>query len=82
MPGALSLEPGQLDARLDQLVADTWPGADRAHIPLVAYCYGPTCTRSRNGLTLAARRGFQNLLWYKEGIQGWRSVGELTITNE
>ena len=82
LPGALSLEPGQLDARLDQLVADTWPGADRAHIPLVAYCYGPTCTRSRNGLTLAARRGFQNLLWYKEGTQGWRSAGERTITNE
>jgi thiosulfate/3-mercaptopyruvate sulfurtransferase len=82
LPGALSLEPGRFDAGLDQLVGDTWPGADRASIPFVVYCYGPTCTRSRNGLTLAARRGYRNLLWYKEGTEGWRSSGERTITSE
>jgi thiosulfate/3-mercaptopyruvate sulfurtransferase len=82
LPGALSLEPGKFDERLDQLVRDTWPGADRSSIPFVVYCYGPTCTRSRNGLTLAARRGYRNLLWYKEGTQGWRSSGERYITSE
>ena len=76
LPGALSLEPQLFDRYLDHLAVEWWPGADRARIPLVVYCYGPTCTRSRNGSTLAARRGYLNLLWYKEGIEGWIGAGE------
>ncbi len=82
LPGALSLQPHLFEKYLDYLAGEYWPGADRARIPLVVYCYGPTCTRSRNGSTQAARRGFLNLFWYKEGTQGWRAAGETWIEGE
>jgi rhodanese-related sulfurtransferase len=42
---------------------------------LIVYCYGPGCTRSRFCSTTAARHGWRNLWWYKDGADGWRSAG-------
>ncbi len=76
LPGAVNLAPHLFEAQLEGTVAAFWPGADRSTIPVVFYCYGPGCTRSRNCSTMAARHGFQNLLWFKDGTAGWRSAGE------
>jgi len=42
---------------------------------LIVYCYGPGCTRSRFCTTTAARQGWRNLWWYKDGQDGWRGAG-------
>ena len=44
---------------------------NRSQTPLVLYCYGRDCIRSRECATIAARHGFLNLLWYREGMDGW-----------
>jgi rhodanese-related sulfurtransferase len=73
------LPANDFDAGLDLLVAEFWPGANRSEVPLVVYCYGPTCTRSRNCTTFAAARGFRRLYWFKDGPQGWLALGERLV---
>jgi rhodanese-related sulfurtransferase len=75
LPGALLLPSGRFDAELDSLLDARWPGLDRAATPIVVYCYGPDCIRSRIATTVAARHGFRELLWYKEGPQAWSQAG-------
>ena len=75
LPGAVLLPPYEFEQRLDSVVAARWPGADRARTPFVVYCYGPDCTRSRNCTTMAARAGWRDLWWFKDGVQGWRGAG-------
>ena len=81
IPGAIEIAPHQLNEQIEALVATYWPGADRATIPVVVYCYGPTCTRSRWGTTFAAQHGFLKLEWFKDGVQGWRQAGEKLISS-
>lgn len=52
-----------------------WPEARSSRMPVVLYCYGRGCIRSREvGLKLA-RAGFTHLLWFREGMDGWRAAG-------
>ncbi len=76
IPGAIQVSPTRLDDQIEDLVAAYWPGADRTKVPVVVYCYGSGCTRSRWGTTIAARHGFTHLEWFKDGVEGWRQVGE------
>jgi 3-mercaptopyruvate sulfurtransferase SseA len=75
LPGAVLLPPDRFAAQLDSVVAARWPGVDRATVPFAVYCYGPDCIRSRNATTVAARHGFRNLLWFRDGPQGFRAAG-------
>lgn len=75
LPGALLLPSGRFEAELDSLLEARWPGIERATTPIVVYCYGPDCIRSRIATTIAARHGFRKLLWYKEGPQAWSQAG-------
>lgn len=75
LPGALSLPIHLFEDSLSTLAEEHWPKVDRASVPLVLYCYGPDCIRSRNGASWAAREGFLNLLWYRDGVEGWRRAG-------
>jgi thiosulfate/3-mercaptopyruvate sulfurtransferase len=75
LPGARSLPFHRFDEDFEKVVAEGWPDADRASIPLVLYCYGNDCVRSRKGGTHAARLGFRNLLWFRGGITEWRAAG-------
>ena len=75
LPGEMLLQPDRLEAQLDSVVKAHWPGVDRATIPFAVYCYGPDCIRSRNATTKAAQMGFRNLLWFRDGPQGFRSAG-------
>jgi rhodanese-related sulfurtransferase len=75
LPGALLLPSGRFDSQIDSLLEARWPGIDRATTPIAVYCYGPDCIRSRIATTLAARHGFRQLLWYREGPQAWSNAG-------
>jgi thiosulfate/3-mercaptopyruvate sulfurtransferase len=59
----------------EKSVAERWPEARSARMPVVLYCYGRGCIRSREVAVKLARAGFTNLLWFREGLEGWRAAG-------
>jgi thiosulfate/3-mercaptopyruvate sulfurtransferase len=75
LPGAASLPFVHFPADFEKTVATGWPGADPATTPLVLYCYGIDCVRSRKAGAHAARSGFRDLLWFRGGITEWRKAG-------
>ena len=75
LPGALSLPFVHFAADFEKTVESGWPGADRATLPLVLYCYGIDCVRSRKAGAQAAHAGFRDLLWFRGGVQEWRETG-------
>jgi thiosulfate/3-mercaptopyruvate sulfurtransferase len=75
LPGALNLPILRFPADFEAAVAAGWPQADRATFPLLLYCYGVDCVRSRQAGAEAARRGFRSVLWFRGGVQEWRDAG-------
>jgi thiosulfate/3-mercaptopyruvate sulfurtransferase len=75
LPGALSLPFIHFPADFEKTVAAGWHGADPALTPLVLYCYGIDCVRSRKAGALAAHKGFRDLLWFRGGVAEWRNAG-------
>jgi thiosulfate/3-mercaptopyruvate sulfurtransferase len=75
VPGAVNLSSHLFADSLDVTLARHWPGIDRATTPIVCYCYGPSCIRSRNCSTMAARAGFVNTERFYGGIEEWNGVG-------
>ena len=76
VPGAVNLGSHVFADSLEAILAKHWPGIDRTKVPMVIYCYGPDCIRSRICSTLAARGGFLRLEWFRGGIEEWRRLGE------
>jgi len=79
IPGAVNLQSHVFADSLDSTVARHWPSADRSSIPIISYCYGPSCIRSRNCSTMAARAGFVNTERFYGGIEEWRGIGAPVI---
>jgi rhodanese-related sulfurtransferase len=75
LPGARSLPFLHFQRDFEAAVRAGWPGADRASTPLVLYCYGVDCVRSRKAGALAARLGFRDVIWFRGGIREWREAG-------
>jgi thiosulfate/3-mercaptopyruvate sulfurtransferase len=75
LPGALSLPFLHFPEDFAKAVAAGWPGADHATIPLVLYCYGIDCVRSRKAGAQAASLGFRDVLWFRGGVEEWRQAG-------
>ena len=75
LPGAVSLNSRFFADSLDVYVERSWPGLDKATAPIVTYCYGPNCIRSRNCSTEAARQGFIRVERFYGGIEDWRLAG-------
>ncbi len=75
LPGALSLPFLHFPEEFGKAVAAGWPGADRARMPLVLYCYGIDCVRSRKAGAQAASLGFHDVLWFRGGVEEWRQAG-------
>jgi thiosulfate/3-mercaptopyruvate sulfurtransferase len=75
LPGARSLPDRQFPTSFEKSVQEGWPDADRAAIPLLLYCYGVECVRSRKAGAAAAHAGFRHVLWFRGGIQEWREAG-------
>ncbi len=75
LPGASSLPFALFAETFEKRLAEGWPGADRSRLPLVLYCYGPECIRSREAGAQAARLGFRDVIWYRGGVREWLSAG-------
>lgn len=76
IPGAICLPSHEFADSFEVVVAARWPGATRESTPVIVYCYGVQCIRSRNCTTIAARHGWRVLEWYRAGVDGWRAAGE------
>lgn len=74
VPGAVLLPSHRFADGFAAAVAARWPDARRERTPVVLYCYGPDCTRSRTCATLAARAGWRELWWFRDGMSGWRGA--------
>lgn len=75
LPGAVSLNSRYFADSLAVYLDRDWPGLDRAATPIVTYCYGPNCIRSRNCSTEAARQGFVRVERFYGGVEDWRLAG-------
>lgn len=75
VPGAFPLSDVEFPRFLDLVLAAYWPDADPQRDPIILYCYGPDCIRSRRGTTVALRHGWRNVYWFRDGIGGWFEAG-------
>lgn len=74
LPGALSF-PSRRCPETDWSAVPPPPSGDRLDAPLVFYCYGENCIRSRDCSTAAARHGFRDVLWFRDGVPAWHEAG-------
>jgi thiosulfate/3-mercaptopyruvate sulfurtransferase len=75
LPGAQVLPLRMMRGSFESFVQQHWPQVERRTVPLIFYCYGRSCVRTREASVIAARMGFRNMLWFREGVDGWRSAG-------
>jgi 3-mercaptopyruvate sulfurtransferase SseA len=75
IPGAFNYPAYSQDAAIEKVVEEKWPQAKAARAPVILYCYGRGCIRSRDAAAKLARAGFTNLLWLREGLDAWRAAG-------
>lgn len=74
LPGAVLL-PLHRQPELAAAVHAARPTFDRDRDPLILYCYGQDCVRSREAAAVAARQGFVQILWFREGMTAWQGAG-------
>lgn len=72
-PGALLVPAYDIERNFERALArlELDLDLDRPHVPLVLYCYGRSCVRSREASSFAARHGFLDLWWLRDGLEGW-----------
>jgi thiosulfate/3-mercaptopyruvate sulfurtransferase len=75
IPGSVNFPAYSEDSSIEKVVEERWPQAKAARAPVVLYCYGRGCIRSRDAAVRLARAGFTNLLWLREGLDAWRAAG-------
>lgn len=85
IPGAARLgyvgHGGSFDDEAQRKLAaflDAATGGDRAR-PVVTFCRDANCWLSWNAAVRAARLGYANVLWYRDGIEGWTGAGKPSI---
>ncbi len=71
IPGAFNLSEAAFDQYFEPMLEQHWPGIQRDKTPLVLYCYGRSCIRSREGANFAAHSGFLDIWWLREGLDNW-----------
>jgi PQQ-dependent catabolism-associated CXXCW motif protein len=49
--------------------------AGNPQYPIVLYCLSPQCWMSYNAALRAIHLGYTNVLWYRGGIESWKSAG-------
>jgi rhodanese-related sulfurtransferase len=74
LPGAVNLPAHVFADSLGSVLSRHWPDNDRTDLPVVVYCYGVSCIRSRNCTTLLAAAGYRDLAWFRTGYRGWRDI--------
>jgi rhodanese-related sulfurtransferase len=76
MPGVLRSD-GTYGNDIDQ-IAQTYP--DRK-TPLVLYCNGPYCGKSKRTVQALAEKGYTNVRRYQLGLPVWRALGNTVQTD-
>jgi rhodanese-related sulfurtransferase len=46
---------------------------DRDSTPVVFYCNGPRCRRSDRAVAIARDCGYNNIYWFRGGLEEWKS---------
>ena len=74
---AWASQPGTYDDQTQQQFAQMLRQVTRgqADTPLVFYCLSAECWMSYNASLRAIRAGYRNVLWYRGGIEAWRTAG-------
>jgi len=70
IPGAVSLPLGDLEDRLEAVLADV-----PRQRPIITYCSGRLCQDSHTAAELLMERGFENVLVFIDGFPGWTENG-------
>ena len=77
IPAAWAAQPGSFDdatqQRMGQMLNQVTSGKSDA--PLVFYCQSSQCWMSYNAALRAIRLGYRNVLWYRGGVEAWKSAG-------
>ena len=71
VPGSFNIPANYLDEHLESVLAKHWPDLRREEVPIVFYCYGRPCIRSREASNLAARSGFREIWWFRDALATW-----------
>jgi len=71
IPGSVNVPQYLLAASMEQTIAERWPDIRRDQVPLMVYCYGRLCIRSREASNFAARSGFLDVWWLRDGFADW-----------
>jgi rhodanese-related sulfurtransferase len=76
MPGVLRSD-GTFGDHIEQII-QTYP--DRA-VPIVLYCNGPLCGKSKRTARVLAEKGYTNVRRYQLGLPVWRALGNTVQTD-
>ena len=79
--GSVSLRSDYFADSLDIRLERYWPDIDRLTEPVVTYCYGEGCIRSRATSTAAAKEGFVYVERFVGGLDEWRYAGGRLVTD-
>ncbi len=77
MPNAWLAQPGAFNDQVQQQMARMLQQGTqgRKDIPLIFYCLSTQCWMSYNAALRAINAGYTNVLWYRGGIEAWKSAG-------
>lgn len=77
VPAAWLAQPGSFNDSVQQQVGEVL--GQRTHgrkdVALVFYCLSRECWMSYNAALRAIHAGYTNVLWYRGGIEAWKSAG-------
>lgn len=80
--GSVALRSDHFADSLDIKIERYWPDVDRSTTPVVTYCYGESCIRSRVTSTAAARGGFVHIERFYGGLDEWQAAGGKVVRGE
>lgn len=68
-----SAKAADFDAAQDEFNLSKLPAVKGAAI--VTYCNGVTCWKSLKAAVVAARAGYTNVHWFRDGLPAWKAKG-------
>lgn len=77
IPAVAAAQPGSFQDQTQQGFGQYLAQATNGNkqVPLVFYCLNVQCWMSYNAAARAVALGYSNVLWYRGGIEAWKSAG-------
>lgn len=82
VPGARLVPAAECESGLESAVRHHLERSHTERLHLILYCFGPSCTRSRECGTRAARLGVRHIYWFRGGLDEWREHGYPVATGD